>query len=210
MNHITSNGSWYATLWASSYTRILQHITLFISLWIHSFERCMNFNHEPVFYMIYKKNWILFSSISYISSNPNTICGCWSVTDRWYKDPLRRGADAKCINRNGAGERKGSWMISLATFWGRSSCGKKRCFLYRLFLYIQFFIPLLSTSFNRQQTYFGWWLIVREILLVGFTQLHTTLLYHPPSFFYLRSILTAALYHGLILHVWEIYHGLVF
>ena len=133
--------------------------------------------------MIYKKNWILFSSISYISSNPNTICGCWSVTDRWYKDPLRRGADAKCINRNGAGERKGSWMISLATFWGRSSCGKKRCFLYRLFLYIQFFIPLLSTSFNRQQTYFGWWLIVREILLVGFTQLHTTLLYHPPSFF---------------------------
>jgi hypothetical protein len=49
------------------------------------------------------------------------IAGCWSVTDRWYKDPLRRGADAKCINRNGAGERKGSWMISLATFWGRSS-----------------------------------------------------------------------------------------
>ena len=93
--------------------------------------------------MIYKKNWILFSSISYISSNPNTICGCWSVTDRWYKDPLRRGADAKCINRNGAGERKGSWMISLATFWGRSSCGKKRCFLYRLFFIYPIFYSFI-------------------------------------------------------------------
>ena len=40
-----------------------------------------------MFSIIYKKNWILFSSISYISPKRNSHCGCWSVTDRWYKDP---------------------------------------------------------------------------------------------------------------------------
>ena len=34
-------------------------------------------------------------------------------------------------------------MISLATFWGRSSCGKKRCFLYRLFFIYPIFYSFI-------------------------------------------------------------------
>jgi len=65
-----------------------------------------------MFSIISKKNWIFFSSISYISPKRNSHCECWSVTDRCYKDPQARTyvnlprASSRCryncINRNGA------------------------------------------------------------------------------------------------------------
>ena len=149
------------------------------------------------------------------------IAGCWSVTDRWYKDPLRRGADAKCINRNGVrGAQRPDDSISLATFWGRwSSRGFDISFI-DFFFYISALLFLYNPTSFIQQTAADLFRLVIDCsrdFVGGFhpTSYDTTI--SSAVYFYggwlerMRdSFLQPLFITGWIQYVWEIYHGLVF